>query len=208
MQRQVLQGEGPLHLIVLATLIGIAGNLDNLGVGVAYGVRRIGIPFHSNLFIAVVAAIGTVLTAYAGMGISHVLQPALANVIGAAVIIAVGIWVLWPRRPVERQVERPDAISLVHHPERADADLSGDISLVESLALSVGLGINAWAGGLGGGLVGLSPWLLALSTGLFSFATLFAGEHLGRRALGSWLGPKATIAAGVLLILIGLKDLV
>jgi putative sporulation protein YtaF len=197
-----------LHVLVLATLIGIAGNLDNLGVGVAYGVRRIGIPFRSNLFIAVVAAVGTVLTAYAGMGISRVLQPAFANVIGAGVIIAVGVWVLWPRRPAKPEADRQDAIGLVHHPEQADADLSGDISLAESIALSVGLGINAWAGGLGGGLVGLSPWLLALSTGLFSFVTLWAGEHLGRRALGGWLGPKATIAAGVLLILIGLKDLV
>lgn len=197
-----------MHAIILVTLIGIAGNLDNLGVGVAYGVRKIGIPFGSNLFIALIAAIGTAVVAYAGLGIAHVLAANVANDIGAGVIIAVGIWVLWPRRVEQPEEPAKDAIGLVHHPEQADIDLSGDISIAESLALSVGLGINAWAGGFGGGLVGLSPWLLALSTGLFSFATLFAGEHLGRRALGGWLGPRATIAAGMLLILIGIKDLV
>jgi putative sporulation protein YtaF len=132
----------------------------------------------------------------------------VGNGIGAAVIIGVGVWVLWPRRTAQPEGTPKDAIDLVHHPEHADIDLSEDISIAESLALSVGLGMNAWAGGFGGGLVGLPPWLLALATGLFSFATLFVGEHLGRRALGSWLGPKATIAAGVLLILIGIKDLV
>jgi len=197
-----------MHALILAVLIGIAGNLDNLGVGVAYGVRKIGIPFRSNLFIAVVAALGTFLVAYAGLGIGHVLSQGVANDIGAGVIIAVGVWVLWPRKIPEPAGTSQNAIGLVHHPEHADVDLSGDISIAESLALSVGLGINAWAGGFGGGLVGLPPWLLAISTGLFSFATLFAGEHLGRRALGGWLGPKATIAAGVLLILIGIKDLV
>ena len=197
-----------MHALVLALLIGIAGNLDNLGVGVAYGVRKIGIPFYSNLFIAVVAALGTLLVAYAGLGIGHILSQAVANDIGAGVIIAVGIWVLWPRKVPGPADTSKNAIGLVHHPEHADVDLSGDISIAESLALSVGLGINAWAGGFGGGLVGLPPWLLAVSTGLFSFATLFAGEHLGRRALGGWLGPKATIAAGALLILIGIKDLV
>ncbi len=197
-----------MHALILAVLIGIAGNLDNLGVGVAYGVRKIGIPFRSNLFIALVASLGTFLVAYAGLGISHVLAPQFANTIGAAVIIAVGIWVLWPRKVQATPVASKDAIGLVYHPEHADVDLSGDISIAESLALSIGLGLNAWAGGFGGGMVGLPPWLLAVSTGLFSFGTLLAGEHLGRKALGSWLGPKATVAAGVLLILIGIKDLV
>ncbi len=197
-----------MHALILAVLIGIAGNLDNLGVGVAYGVRKIGIPFRSNLFIALMAALGTFVVAYAGLGIGHELAPAIANMFGAGVIIAVGVWVLWPRRPKAQEAHSTDAIGLVYHPEHADIDQSGDISVAESLALSVGLGINAWAGGFGGGMVGLPPWLLALSTGVFSFATLYAGEHLGRRALGSWLGPKATLAAGVLLILIGIKDLV
>ncbi len=197
-----------MHALVLAVLIGIAGNLDNLGVGVAYGVRKIGIPFRSNFFIALVAAAGTLVVAYAGLGIGHVLRPEIANIIGSAVIIAVGIWVLWPRRAPAPSTATKDAIGLVYHPEQADVDLSGDISVMESLALSVGLGLNAWAGGFGGGMVGLPPWLLALATGLLSFATLLAGEHVGRRAPGSWLGPKATVAAGVLLILIGIKDLV
>lgn len=196
------------HWILPALLIGIAGNLDNLGVGVAYGARSIGIPVLPNLFIAFVASVGALVLGYAGVGIGVALSPEVANVTGALCIIGVGVWVLWPRHPRD-VADEPAAgpIGLIHNPERADEDRSGDISLMESLALSVALGINAWAGGLGGGLVGVPPWALALSTGLFSYLTLWAGEHLGRRTIGHLLGERATLAAGLLLILIGIKDL-
>jgi putative sporulation protein YtaF len=196
------------HWFLPAILIGLAGNLDNLGVGIAYGARRIGIPAVPNLFIAAVAAGGTLVMGYAGSDIGHVLPVETANALGAICIMLVGVWVLWPRRQRQAsEVSGKGPIGLIHNPERADEDLSGDISLLESLALSVALGINAWAGGLGGGLVGVPPWALALATGIFSYLTLFAGEHLGRRTVGHWLGNKASLVAGLILILIGIKDL-
>ena len=188
--------------ILTALLIGLAGNLDNLGAGVAYGARRIGIPFLSNLLIAVVATVGTGFLAYAGASLKHLLSPAVAGAVSAACIIAVGFWVLWPRRVVEEPIE------LVLHPEEADVDHSGDISLSEALALSIGLGVNAWAGGFSGGLVGVPAWAIALATGGFSIATLWAGERVGKHTLGHWLGARANVVAGVLLILVGVKNVV
>lgn len=191
-----------------AIAIGIAGNLDNLGVGIAYGARRIGIPALPNLFIALVAALGTLLLGYAGSSIGHALSPQVANILGAVCIMAVGVWVLWPRRPKEAISPQKGPIGLIQHPEQADEDLSGDISLGESLALAVALGINAWAGGFGGAMAGVPPWALALATGGFSYLTLLVGDHLGRRALGHWLGARASLVAGLLLIAIGVKDLI
>lgn len=108
--------------ILTAVLIGLAGNLDNLGVGVAYGARRIGIPFLSNLLIALVATVGTGLLAYTGGSLKHLLSPAVAGAVSASCIIAVGFWVLWPRRAGKEPIE------MVIHPEEADVDHSGDIS--------------------------------------------------------------------------------
>ena len=51
---KILKGDS-MNLIFLLVLIGISANLDNLGVGIAYGVRRINIPPLSNLIIAVIA---------------------------------------------------------------------------------------------------------------------------------------------------------
>lgn len=40
-------------------MLAISCNLDNVGVGLAYGARGIGIPLASNLLIALVTAAGT-----------------------------------------------------------------------------------------------------------------------------------------------------
>ena len=188
--------------ILTALLIGLASNLDNLGVGVSYGARRIGIPFLSNLMIALVATVGTGLLAYTGGSLKHLLSPAVAGAVSASCIISVGFWVLWPRRAGKEPIE------MVIHPEEADIDHSGDISLREALALSVGLGVNAWAGGFSGGLVGVPAWAIALAAGGFSIATLWAGERVGKHTLGHWLGARANVVAGVLLILVGVKNVV
>ncbi len=42
-----------LHLLTIL-LLSFSSNLDNVGVGVSYGIRKINIPFTSNLLIAVV----------------------------------------------------------------------------------------------------------------------------------------------------------
>ncbi len=42
-----------LHLATIL-LLSLSSNLDNIGVGVSYGIRKVNIPFTSNLLIAVV----------------------------------------------------------------------------------------------------------------------------------------------------------
>ena len=50
-----------MHLSHLLTilLLALSCNLDNVGVGIAYGARGIGIPLASNLLIALITAAGT-----------------------------------------------------------------------------------------------------------------------------------------------------
>lgn len=47
-------------------LIGIAANLDNLGIGLAYGVKRVKIPVLSNAVIAIMSMIVTFVAVTAG----------------------------------------------------------------------------------------------------------------------------------------------
>ena len=53
------------HLSIVL-LMAISCNLDNLGIGIAYGTRRVSIPFTSNLLIAVITTIGTFLSVILG----------------------------------------------------------------------------------------------------------------------------------------------
>ena len=79
-----------MHLLS-ALMIGVAANLDNFGIGVSYGIRKIRIPFLSNFFIAVLSGIIVALSVSAGHILSQFIG--LANLLGALLIIVIGVWV-------------------------------------------------------------------------------------------------------------------
>ncbi len=85
----------PLDKFVIILLLAIAANLDNLGVGVAYGLRRRYIPSLSNFVIAVISAGLTLFAMLIGKWLERVLPVRVANGVGALIIIGVGIWVCW-----------------------------------------------------------------------------------------------------------------
>lgn len=199
-----------MHTLLLILLIGIASNLDNLGVGVAYGVRRIRVPFLPCLVIAAFAGLFTYLSVWAGSFISGFLSPTAANVIGAVLLIGVGIWVMVSqKRETQATVEATDSglLQVLQEPVRADADRSGVISLPESVVLGVALSINNLTNGFSAGLWHLNALATALSSAAFSYLAIWGGAGLSGRFAAGWLGNKATIAAGCLLILLGFHQL-
>ena len=194
-------------------LIGLAANLDNLGVGVAYGIRRIRVPPLPNLVVAAIAFGFTYVSVVAGAYTGQFISQTVANAIGAVLLIGVGIWVMMAQRRTTS--ERPRApegrsnwvLSILQEPERADADQSGSISLSESLILGVALSINCFSNGFSAGLWRLGVLPTSIATAAISYVTLWSGALIGARYAAEWLGSKATIAAGCLLILLGLHQL-
>ncbi|WP_068615100.1 sporulation membrane protein YtaF [Paenibacillus tuaregi] len=200
-------------LIAILT-IGVASNLDNAGVGIAYGVRKIRIPWYSNLTIAVISFLATLLSGLFGNLISLWIEPWIGQAIGTTVIVAVGIWVLLqPFREKNAAAPASPAQSgnftrYLSNPEEADRDSSKSISLTEAVLLGIALAMNALAGGFNAGVTHLNVWLTSLSVGIFSFILLALCSLFGERYAAEKLGDRATIISGVLLILIGLHQIV
>ena len=94
----------------------------------------------------------------------------------------------------------------MQHPDKADTDYSGDISTKESVLLGIALALNCLATGLGAGMTGLNAIAITVTTILFSFLTIFLGLIIGRKCVSCFSGDKATILAGILLIIIGLYE--
>jgi putative sporulation protein YtaF len=82
------------HLITIL-LLAVSCNLDNVGVGIAYGARGGGIPLTSNLMIALITAGGTGLCIIFGDQVFQVLPSQIAIILGAACLIGMGVWVIW-----------------------------------------------------------------------------------------------------------------
>ncbi len=196
------------HLLILS----LAANLDNLAVGVAYGVRRIKVPALSNLVIAVTAFLLGIISVFFGKSIARFFNDSVANDIGAVLLIGVAIWIMFPQKlTFHSQADSAKAhlpfLELLSNPEEADRDHSAVISWQESIVLGFALSVNAFTNGFTAGLWKLDSLISALMMAFFSFLTIWIGTWLGERYGSHWLGNKANIAAGILLLLLGIYEL-
>lgn len=209
-----------MHILSIV-ILGIAANLDNLGIGLAYGIRKIKIPLISNLIIALLSGIATLITSFAGHLLLYLFPNVLCNILGGSIVSLVGIWIIVfyfknmnkdvmlikAEKDQTKDITMENLRIIIKQPERADIDYSGHISIKESILLGIALSVNCLATGLGAGMTGLSIFGMTLSVVFFSLVTIFFGVYLGKRYVSYYLGDKATIIAGILLILIGIYEM-
>ncbi|MBX6354043.1 MAG: manganese efflux pump [Thermoflavifilum sp.] len=195
------------HWITLIA-IAVASNLDNAGVGIAYGVRRIRISWLANLVIAIISGLATWASGWLGRALVAYMPGRAAAWMGAVVMAAVGLWVMsepWrsrrPSRPPRTVVAR-----ILRDPVTADFDGSQTISLLEALVLGVALAVNALVGGFDAGILQMGLVWVGAAVAVCSFLLLGLSAYVGRRYAAAWLGDKATYVAGVLLIVIALHQ--
>jgi putative sporulation protein YtaF len=200
-----------LNQFMQVILIGIASNLDNAGVGIAYGVRGIRISKSANFMIAMISLLMTMLSGIVGAWLSMYISSFVSHLIGAIVIVSVGIYVLYQPFRKRKSVEKPTNHNLIQRilqqPEEADLDRSKTISFKESLILGSALGINALAGGFDAGVTHLHVLSTSVAVGFFSFAVLGLTDYVGRKYIAVKFDKLATILSGILLILLGLYQI-
>ncbi|NRV14874.1 putative Mn2+ efflux pump MntP [Clostridium beijerinckii] len=79
-------------LILSALLFSLSSNLDNLVIGIAYGIKKIRIGTAANLIVALVTSTGTFLSMLLGIYVSKFLPSFLSNSLGAGIIIILGLY--------------------------------------------------------------------------------------------------------------------
>ncbi|MDP7979894.1 manganese efflux pump [Bacillus sp. WLY-B-L8] len=190
--------------------IGIASNLDNAGVGIAYGIRKIHISWSNNFIIAFFGFFFTLLAGFFGNWLSLFISSAAANTIGAIVLGSIGVLVLCQPLLSKEGGERKQSnvlMRILRNPEAADFDGSKTIGFSEAIVLGVALSINNIAGGFDAGVTNLNLWITAIISGCFSFLCVRFCSYIGKKYLALYLGKWATIIAGALLIIIAVKQL-
>ncbi|MBE3596875.1 MAG: sporulation membrane protein YtaF [Hydrogenibacillus sp.] len=208
----------------------LSSSVDNFGVGITYGLRRIRIPLMSNALIACIAFLFSLSGISFGRWIGTVLPGMLHVFLGSFLLAVIGLRIIlfamprdWMKRRREAHALRPNDLPaasagaggaarnplqrILQHPEQVDVDRSQTIGLGEAIVLGVALSANALTNGVGAGLIGLSPLWLSLITAVGSFVSVAAGVALGERASRIRIGPFTvgqfgTLLSGALLILI------
>ncbi len=207
-------------------LVSLSISLDGFGVGLAYGMRKMRIPFASLLIIALCSFCVVFASMTIGQWVMAWITPDASKKAGAAVLIVIGLFTWW-RMFAERKSSEPaeaepvDAhkpyqfewtirlfgliIHILRDPARADADRSGHIVGWEAVMLGLALSLDAFGAGISLALLHYPPLFTAVCVALVGAILLYSGMANGRRfaAVGwfqrvSYLPPMLLIGIGLL----------
>jgi putative sporulation protein YtaF len=192
--------------------IAFASNLDNLGIGISFGIRSLKITAVSNVIIASITMAGTYLSMTIGELISRYISRFAANILGASMIIVIGIWTVAGSlrvRSSEQIVQNIKGLTgVIRNPSTADIDHNNVISTKESIALGTALALNNMATGFGAGATGVSPLWTTIVAGLYSLLFIGYGSQIGHTIARTWFGRYSNVTSGIILILIGVYEMI
>ncbi|MDH6234975.1 putative sporulation protein YtaF [Mesorhizobium soli] len=187
------------------TGLAIASSIDNLAVGLSYGVRGIRIGLGANLIIAVICFVLSEAGILFGEWIGAVLPGDLPDIVGAVLLFLIGVRILLLVLPREKAARSATSRGIAGWFSRVLAVENGRIGLVEALVLGVALSANALANAVGAGLLHMPSFAIALSASIGSLLTISLGVALGLRAMhvsiGRFdLGRFGTLISGMILV--------
>lgn len=203
-----------MAVFLSALLYSLSSNLDNLVIGIAYGVKKIKIGLISNLIIATVTSIGTLISMSVGKFISGFLPTSLTNMLGAVIIMLLGLYFLIQStlklipKSYSNSLALKNVDEIMDYAEKSDSDNSGTLNIKEAFVVSLGLMLNNLGTGLAASITGVNVSITVICTFILSIALLMLGKSIGHNVLGSVCGKYAPLISGVLLIILGIFELI
>jgi len=200
--------------LVALLVFGVALSLDGFAAGLAYGLRRIQMPFLSLMIICLTSGIAISISLGLGFAAAQVMAPEAAQVIGGILLIFLGVWIL--NQALRRITRRPlcirippfgMVIQVLFEPLDADMDQSGAICSREALILGIALALDAFAAGFAIALSGLHSIFVPLFVTVGLFLLINLGILLGQRT-SDVLSEKVNLLPGCLLIMLGMFRLI
>lgn len=173
---------------LFSLLIGMSSNFDNIGVGLAYGVRQTRMPWRVCTITACVSFLACLIGSVTSSRIAHVIPETLCNLLGTIILVSIGTWTI-----IQSLASAADEIN---EPKT--------VGFSEMMFISLAQGLTDLSIGIGAGFAKLNVFMIALSVGFFSFMFLLVPARLGARVVPKRFGKGANIASGLLLIAAGI----
>lgn len=195
---------------VYTIFIALANNLDNISVRIAYSLRGIKISNLKNLWISVITFFISTLAAFSGSILSKLLNKRISSILSLILLVGIGLWIIlephFKKEPSSKNDE--NIFDILNNPEDADRDNSKDIDFKEATVLGIALSINNVGGGLSAGMIGLNSFFVGFLSAAISFLALWLGNYITQFFNRFNLGKQANVLAGILLIIIGIKQII
>lgn len=201
--------------IMYVLLVALANNIDNIGVRITYSIRGIKIDKLKNLWISVITFVISSLAAFSGTFVLSVLNKHVCSILSMLIFTIMGLWVIlepfFKKKGLfhSGNAEKNKILicNILTSPESADIDNSKDIDFKEATFLGVALSINNIGGSLSAGMIGLNSYFIGLFSAIVSFVALWSGNYLTVFLNRYNIENKAAILSGIILIIIGVKQI-
>jgi putative Mn2+ efflux pump MntP len=183
-----VSGERKMHPLLPLITLSFAANVDNVGVGITYGLGNKQIPYAALLLVAVIGGFASGTADWLSSWLRPVLPGFLLGWMAGFTMLIIGLRSYWTARVrITRYVL---------------------VLEKEWWFLALGLSFNNLGMGLTGGLLGYEPASFGLVLGGFSGILLWMGCALGARARRIPSGPWVHYVSGSALILLGLYQII
>ena len=211
---------GDAMSLLTSLFIAVAASLDGFAIGISYGLKKISIPWISQIIIALATSIAFIIAILFGNILKVYLNPTIAKYLGAFILFLLGIISILQAKINESTVKgkalqtiatlRVKSLSIIieilAEPSVADIDASGIIDPKEALLLGVALALDTFGIGLGIGITGVHILLTVVFITFASLLFLSAGLHIGYRY--KFNTSKLKFLPGCLLICIALVKVI
>ncbi len=201
------------HHLVYAVIIALANNVDNLGARIAYSIQGTRVDLLINLWISVITFLISASAAFSGAAVIGAFGKDIASIIAMAMLVGLGLWMIvqalrksWHEK-IHEEKTSSSHLAILRKPHHADVDDSKHIDFKEGTLLGVALSINNIGGGVSAGVLRIDPILVGFLSALVSFIALLAGNYVADYFVKRRIADKAAVTGGLLLILIGMKQI-
>jgi putative Mn2+ efflux pump MntP len=185
-----------LNGLIMVNAIGIGSNLDNCGVGIAYGSKNMKFPHRINAVVNAIGFCAALTGAWAGKTVSHYLSPVQAAWTACLVLVGIGLF-FWYSAYIHPWLSPKKAESGIEPP-----------GWKQGVVLGAALSITNVASGFGATVANAAAfWGTVFSITAWGYLMIWAGNVIGIGILARILGKYASFAAGLILILVGIHQL-
>lgn len=176
--------------IIKAVAFSFSANIDNIVIGMSYGIKKIKIPCKLNIIIATFMSLITCLTMIIGKSIVNLFDINSANKIGSYVLIIIGIYFL-----ISESIKKSE--------KNNENDFS-KITAKNIFTIIFTLSSNNIATGIAASMIDINIFFTSFFTFIFSFFMLYLGNKIGRNILNSKLERYSNVLSALIITFLGI----
>lgn len=206
---------------ILETLIlVIAMSIDSFVASFAYGSDKIKIPFISIAIISSICSLVLTASLFLGKIISPILPSHLTNIICFTILFLLGIIKLFDSS-IKTFIRKHNNINkkinfsifnlrfilnIYADPQKADTDLSRELSPLEAMALAFALSVDGLVVGMGAGILTINFLEVIIFSFIFGVTAVLLGSYVGYK-IAQKIDLNLSWLSGILLIVLAIIKL-